>query len=201
MSDLLARLHKEFFWLILNRPPLNPLNVAMLAELQAGLQDALQRRPRLVVITGSGERAFCAGVDLPDDSDVQRAELLDQAREATSAIESLHAQGIPTVALVKGSAFGAGCELVALCDTVIAREDALFRLPASNARVFPAAISTYLPASIGPESTKQLMQSGETLTAQAARRLGLVHQVLSARRFSIDSQELLVMLATIPMNG
>jgi enoyl-CoA hydratase/carnithine racemase len=87
--------------------------------------------------------------------------------------------------------------LVALCDTVIAREDARFRLPAVNAKVFPATISVYLPASIGQEATTRLMQSGETLNAREAMRLGLVHQVLPSRRFLLDTEELLVMLTSL----
>jgi enoyl-CoA hydratase/carnithine racemase len=169
----------------------------MLNQLNAAVHKTLQRAPRLVVITGTGERAFCAGVDLPDDSEKHRLELLDAARETEAVLDELRKRSVPLVALIKGNAFGAGCELAALCDVVIAREDALFRLPATNAKVFPTAVSVYLPALIGQEQTMRLVQSGETLTAREAMRLGLAHQVLSARRFLGDAEELLVMLASV----
>ncbi len=197
MSNVHVRLRKQLLWLILDRPPLNPLTVEMLEQLTTTTRNAIQQPPRLLVLTGTGERAFCSGVDLPDDSDNKRTQLLHIAADTCAAFEELHTQGISIIALVKGNAFGAGCELAALCDTVVAREDATFRLPAVNAKVFPCALSTYLPASIGQEATTRLMQSGETLTAKEAMRLGLVHQVLTPQRFLTDTEELLVMLASL----
>ncbi len=195
MPSLHVRLHKNILWLILDRPPLNNLTTEMLEQLTGAMRNALKNSPSLVVLTGAGERAFCAGVDLPDDSEAQRAKLLLAARDTSAAFEELRSNTIPTVALVKGSAFGPGCELVALCDTVIAHEDAQFRLSAVNAKVFPDAISVCLPATIGQETTTRLMQSGETLTAREAMRIGLAHQVLRPRRFILDTEELLVLLS------
>ena len=197
MSDIHIRQHKDILWLVLDRHPLNPLTTGMFDKLTATMQKALQRPPRLIVITGMGEQAFCPGVDLPDDTEAHRLALLDAAKNASDALEELRQRGISTVALVKGLSYGAGCELVSMCDTVIAREDALFRLPAVNAKVFPNAVSVYLPAAIGQAMTTRLLQSGETLSAREAFHLGLVHQVLSARRFLPDAEELLVMLASV----
>lgn len=191
------RAHKDILWLILDRPPLNTLTTELLRYLTAAVADALKNPPRLVVITGTGEQAFCAGIDLPDDTEANRTKLLLAAKDTDAAFSELRAHAIPTVAVVKGSVFGAGCELAALCETIIAREDALFRLPAVNARVFPSAISTCLPALIGQEHTTRLMQSGETLTARTAMKLGLAHQVLPTSSFLTDTEELLVMLAAV----
>jgi enoyl-CoA hydratase/carnithine racemase len=196
MSSLRVRLHQNILWLLLDSPPLNNLTVEMLERFTTAMSKAVQQPPSLVVLTGAGEESFCAGVDLPDDSEAQRVKLLLAARDAGSCFDELRKHDIPTVALVKGRTFGPGCELVALCDVVIAREDALFRLPAVNAKIFPDAVSVYLPASIGQEATTRLMQSGETLSAKDAMHLGLAHQVLRSRRFLLDTEELLVMLST-----
>lgn len=196
MLSLHVRLHKNILWLILNRPPLNNLTTEMLEQLTTAMRNAIKHPPSLIVLTGTGEQAFCAGVDLPDDSEAQRVKLLLAGRDCSAAFEKLRSNAIPTVALVKGSAFGPGCELVALCDTVIAHEDAQFRLPAVNAKVFPDAVSVYLPASIGQETTTRLLQSGETLTSRGAMHIGLVHQVLPRRRFLLDAEELLAVLST-----
>jgi enoyl-CoA hydratase/carnithine racemase len=195
MSGVHVRLQKGILWLILDRHPLNALTVEMLDQLTMGLHKAPEQLPRLIVVTGTGEQAFCSGVDLPDDTEATRQDLLRAARDTEAAFEALHKQGFPIVAVVKGIAYGAGCELVALCDTVIARDDARFRLPALNAKIFPSVVSVYLPALIGLENTMHLMQSGQTQDARQALRLGLVHQVLPARRFLVDTEELLVMLA------
>src|SRR6266516_227341 len=105
MSDVHVRLHKDILWLLLDRQPLNSLTTEMVDKLTASLRQATTRSSRLIVITGVGERAFCAGVDLPDDSDKQREELLRAARNTEIAFDDLHT--LPTVALVQGSSFGA----------------------------------------------------------------------------------------------
>ena len=198
MSSVHVRLHKDILWLILDNPPLNPLTIEMLDRLATALKGAMQYEPRLVVITGMGEKAFCVSVDLPDDdTEKQRRELLRSARGVSEALKTLHEQHISTVALVKGAAFAAGVELLSLCDTVIARDDARFRLPSVIDKIFPSAVSTSLPHRIGQANTTRLVQSGETLDAREAFRLGLVDQVLAARRFLLDTEELLTMLAVV----
>ncbi len=169
----------------------------MLEKLTLSIHKAIKLSPHLIVVTGMGEHAFCAGVDLLDDSEARRAELLHAARNTEIAFDALHLRRIPTVALLKGSVFGPGCELASLCDTVIARDDAIFRLPAVNAKVFPNAVSIRLPSMIGREATDRLVQNGKTLNAHEALQLGLVHQVVPMRRFLLDTEELLVLLATV----
>lgn len=200
MPSIHIRKRNERAWLVLDNAPLNSLTPEMVDQLSTSLHLIAQQvpPPKLVVLTGAGEQAFCVGVDMPDDTEEARSQLLRAANGVCAAFRELHSQHIITVALVKGIAFSAGCELVAMCDVVIAREDARFRLPATNARVFHDAVATYLPNTIGQELTIRLMQSGETQEARQAMKLGLVHQVLSKHSFLIDTEELLTMLATIP---
>ena len=196
MSNIHIRLHKDILWLILDRPPLNILSIEMLDQLTAAMRDAVKHAPHLIVITGAGERAFSAGVDIHDHLHGREKELLRAVYDNCAAFEELRAQHIPTVALVKGYALGGGCELAALCDTVIAHEDATFGLPEISLGVFPPVAAAYFPALIGQNATMRLMLTGETIDAREALRLGLAHQVLSARRFLPDAEELLIMLAT-----
>ena len=196
MSNLRIRLHNDILWLILDRPPLNILSIEMLDQLTAAMRDAIKHPPRLVVITGAGERAFCAGVDIRDHLDGREKEMLRAVYDNCAAFEELRSHNISTVALVKGHALGGGCELAALCDTVIAHEDASFGLPEISLGVFPPVAAVYFPALIGYNATMRLMLTGETIQAKEALRLGLAHQVLSSRRFLSDAEELLAMLAT-----
>jgi len=196
MSQLHIRLYKNILWLILDRPPLNILSIEMLDELTTAMRDAIKNPPRLIVITGAGERAFCAGVDIHDHLDGREVEMLRAVRDNCAAFEELHAHNIPTVALVKGYALGGGCELAALCATVIAHEDATFGLPEVNLGVFPPVAAVYFPSLIGYDATMRLVLTGEIITASEALRLGLAHQVLSSSRFLPDAEELLTMLAT-----
>src|ERR1700719_199956 len=196
MPDVRIRLHKDILWLILDRPPLNILTIEMLDHLTAAMRDAIQHPPRLIVITGAGERAFSAGVDVKDHLDGREKEMLRAVYDNCAAFEEVRAQHVPTVALVKGYALGGGCELAALCDTVIAHEDATFGLPEINLGVLPPVAAAYFPALIGSNATMRLLLTGETVNAREAFRLGLAHQVLSARRFLPDAEELLAMLAS-----
>src|SRR5579859_5621742 len=129
MSNLRIRHQSDILWLILDRPPLNILSIALLDQLTAAMRGAIKNPPRLIVLTGAGERAFCAGVDISDHLDGREVEMLRAVRDNCEAFEELRGHNIPSVALVKGHALGGGCELAALCDTVIAREEATFGLP------------------------------------------------------------------------
>ena len=197
MSFVHVRHQHDFLWLILDRPPLNILNIEMLDQLTTALRDAVKDAPRLIVITGAGERAFCAGVNIHDHLDGREVEMLRAVGDNCAAFEELRAKHIPTVALVKGYVLGGGFELAALCDTVIAREDATFGLPEVSLAVFPPVAAVYFPALIGYTSTMRLMLTGETIKAGEALRLGLAHQVLSSQRFLSDAEELITMLASI----
>jgi enoyl-CoA hydratase/carnithine racemase len=201
MSYVRIRLHKNILWLILDHPPLNILTIEMLDQLTAAMRDAIKHPPYLIVITGAGERAFSAGVDIKDHLDGREKEMLRAVYDNCAAFEELRAHHIPTVALVKGYALGGGCELAALCDTVIAHEQATFGLPEITLGVFPPIAAAYFPALIGYNATMRLVLTGETINAAEARHLGLVHQVLSPRRFLPDAEELLTMLATPNMTG
>lgn len=190
-----TRLHKDILWLILDRPPLNILSIEMLDQLSAAMRGAPAQGPRLVVVMGAGERAFSAGVDVRDHLEGREKEMLRAVAQNCAAFAQLRAHGIATAALVKGVALGGGCELAALCDTVLAHENATFGLPEIGLGVFPPVAAAYFPTLFGRQTTMRLVLTGETITAREALRLGLVHQVLPARHFLSDAEELLVMLA------
>jgi enoyl-CoA hydratase/carnithine racemase len=196
MSHIRVRRQNNIVWLVLDRPPLNILSIEMLDQLTGALRDAARQKPRLVVVMGAGERAFSAGVDVKDHLDGREKDMLRAMYDHCAAFEEVRLQKVPTVALVKGYALGGGCELAALCDTVIAHEDATFGLPEITLGVLPPVAAAYFPALIGSNATMRLLLTGETVNAREAFRLGLAHQVLSARRFLPDAEELLAMLAS-----
>lgn len=200
MASVRTRVRNDILWIILDNVPHNALNTAMLVRLAEILRSARQQTLNLVVLTGMGEEAFCSGFDLPVDS-TELQKLHQAARSVDEAFQQLAQQGIPSVALIKGHAYGPGCELAALCDTLIAREDVTLRLPAENARLFPSATSQRFPSLLKPEIFERLAKSGETLSAHAALEVGLVHQVLSAARFLQESEELLVMLSIVGLTA
>ena len=81
MSNLRIRHHNDILWLISDRPPLNILSIALLDQLTAALRDAMKNPSRLIVLTGAGKRAFCAGVDINDHLDGREVEMLRAVRD------------------------------------------------------------------------------------------------------------------------
>ncbi|GCE18177.1 enoyl-CoA hydratase/isomerase family protein [Dictyobacter kobayashii] len=197
MSDIHVRQRNGILWLILDRHPRNMLTAAMLEQLSAALLKASNKPPRLIVLTGMGDEAFCAGADLPDDSIAHKQTLIETAHSIEHSMQVLHSQGIPTVALIKGATWGIGCELAILCETIFAREDTLLRLSTPGHSLFPRALTEILPTLIGKSETERLVESAETLNAHDAMQIGMVHQVLSPRRFLQDAEELLTMLISV----
>jgi enoyl-CoA hydratase/carnithine racemase len=181
-------------WLVLDQ---HKVTAEMLERLALAIHEGVKQPPKLVVLTGAGDHTFCTGAELHAPSSHHRKTLHGAAEKVSAAFEALRAQGIATVALVKGLASEAGCELALLCDTVIAREDAEFRFPTPDTELFPTVVSAYLPTVVGQEVATRLIQNGEKLDAHKAMHLGLVHQVLPGRHFLEDVQELLVMLSSV----
>ena len=196
MSNIRTRFQEHILWLLLDHPPLNMLSIEMLDQLTAAMKEALKMGPRLVVFTGTGERAFSAGVNIHEQMNGREKELARALMANCAAFEDLHAHKIATVALVKGLALGGGCGIALLCDTVLAREDATFGLPDINMGISSPVASVYLPRISGYQSAMRLLLTGETINAREALRLGIAHQVLSTQSFITDAEELLVMLAS-----
>ena len=158
---------------VLNRPPLNILDLAMIGELSRALE-ALAREPalRALVISAEG-KAFCAGVSVQDH-------LPDRVRPMLAAFHGifrrLHHFPCPILAVVQGPALGGGCELACFADVVVASEAARFGLPEINLGVFPPVAAAHFPQRIGAARTLRLILGGETLTAREALGIGLVDE-------------------------
>ena len=190
-----TRFRNDMLWLILDHAETNVLTLEMLDQLTTVLQRALKLSPRLVVLAGAGEQAFSVGSEAKAYSQAHAGEMLLSMTTNCAAFAALHAQQIPTVALVKGLALGTGCELAALCETILAHENARFGLPGISQGILSPVAAAYFPKILGYQTTMRLMLTGEKIGAEEALRLGLVHQVLSASRFLSDAEELLSMLA------
>jgi methylglutaconyl-CoA hydratase len=170
--------------LTLNRPAQrNALNAELTAALAAAIAHHGQRPATRVVMLGATGTAFCAGADLnamlafgqgPLDASVADASglanLLLAIRECPK----------PSLALVQGAAFGGGVGLVAACDLALASIDASFRLPEVQLGLVPAMISAFVLEAIGLRQARRYFLSAELITAERARELGLVHEVVAA---------------------
>ena len=201
MSDqmILQEIEAGVGRLTLNRPELhNAFDDALIARLTAALLSLeADRRVRAVVLAAAG-KSFSAGADLnwmQRMAGYSEAENLEDARALAGLMSTLDRLAKPTVALVQGAAFGGGVGLVACCDIAIASEAASFALSEVKLGIVPAVISPYVAAAIGQRAARRYMLTAERFSAERARALGLVHEVVPAERLEETGREILGQLA------
>jgi enoyl-CoA hydratase/carnithine racemase len=182
MSDDVLRMEEKdgVLWLTLNRPQvMNSFNFDLLRALKAQI-DGIRFRPeiRVVIITGAGEKAFCAGADLKERATLpplQVKEFIFTIRDLFSSIENLNK---PVIAAVNGVALGGGTELALACDIRIASATASMGLTETRLAIIPGAGGTQrLPRLIGRGKAKELIFTGRRVPAEEALAIGLVNQV------------------------
>lgn len=178
-----VRAKDKVLWVSLNRPDVrNAFNEVMIRE----LLDVLARVKddgdiRLLVLTGNG-KAFCAGADLhwmKKMKDFTLEENYKDALELAQLMYNLYMLPKPTIARVNGASIGGSNGLVAACDIVIASHRAEFSLSEVKIGLVPACIGPYLMKKVGERSCRELFTTGERISADEARRLGLVNDVVT----------------------
>jgi enoyl-CoA hydratase len=181
----LIRLDKEgpLAIVTLTNPPLNVLHPQMVAELgECFTALASDPEARVAIITGQGERAFCAGFDIKEFPRLMApggAEALAQHLH-TSFLKITHL-GKPTIAAINGLALGGGLELAMACDLRIVAAQAQLGQPEIKLGLFPGAGGTQrLARLVGAGIAKELMYLGEPISAEEAHRIGLANKVVPA---------------------
>jgi len=158
--------------LTLDHPEHNLLNERMLAELAAGITAHGEQSEVKLIILDSAAKAFCGGIELGEYTQRRVFQLLDAFHGTFSAMLDTSK---PLLVIVNGSAFGGGAELAAMGDLVIATPKARFSQPEIKLGVFPPLAAAVLPYIVGPKLALELVLTGETMTAERARDLGLVN--------------------------
>jgi enoyl-CoA hydratase len=184
----------------LNRPPMNPLNRSMYEEL-AQVSGALSADPevKVVVITGAGEKAFTAGLDVKEVEGKSITEIMDFCACSRDASERVAAIEKPVIAAINGLALGGALELALCCDLRIASEGARFGQTEINLGLIPGGGATQrLPRLIGAARAKELLFTGEMFDAQTALQLGLVSKVVPPEALMEEVMALATAIAAKP---
>lgn len=166
----------------LNKPPYNVLDIPMMEEINKALNRVIENEANLnaLIIIAEGDKAFSAGVDVADHTADKVEKMIEVFHGIFRRLERL---GIVTIAGVKGAALGGGCELALGCDLIVAAENAKFGQPEIKLAVFPPIAITYLSAIVGIKRAFEIVLSGENFSAQDAKVMGLVNQILPLEDF------------------
>lgn len=173
---------EEFAVLTLRRPSaLNALSFELIGLIGDAIRQAGRSRARALIITGEGEKAFCAGADIKE---LQNRSLIAQREGAElgqATFSVLDHLPIPSIALVNGYAFGGGCELALACSLRLALPNAKFALPEVKLGLIPGYGGTQrLPRLVGQGRALDIVMTGRTVGADEAQTIGLVNRIVQA---------------------
>ncbi|WP_163103205.1 enoyl-CoA hydratase [Peribacillus alkalitolerans] len=182
----------------LNRPEAaNALSRHLLMELKELLHGlSFETSIRCIVITGEGEKAFCAGADLRERATMNVTEVKQTVALIGECISSIEKLPHPVIASINGAAFGGGLELALACDIRIAGEGAKMGLTETSLGIIPGAGGTQrLPRLIGIPKAKELIYTAKRISAIEAENLGLVNHAVPDEELSSETRRLAMEIA------
>jgi enoyl-CoA hydratase/carnithine racemase len=195
VQDVLLERRGPAFWITINRPEKrNAIHAGVVAALREGIRQAhADPEVRAIVLTGAGDKAFCAGGDLQPGKgfvfdfakpSVDYADLLRDAQNAT----------LPIVARVNGTCMAGGMGLLCMADLAVVADHALFGLPEVKVGVFPMQVLSLLQGLVPRRLVREWALTGEPISAQEALDAGLVNHVVPAAELDAKTDWLLARL-------
>jgi enoyl-CoA hydratase len=164
----------------LNRPPVNAIDLATVDELrETFVRLSADEAIRVVILTGAGSRAFCAGNDLRDANSPAasgRRPSLDRGRQARELFWAIRDCAVPVIGAINGAALGSGLAMASMCDVLIASETASFGLPEINVGLLGGG--THMKRLVGVYKMRLAYFTGRRLPAEELYRLGAVEKVV-----------------------
>ncbi|MFX0018864.1 MAG: enoyl-CoA hydratase/isomerase family protein [Promethearchaeota archaeon] len=160
--------------IIFNNGSLNILTIAMMEKINETLEDFLKDQSLKAVIFDHNGKAFSAGVDVGDHIGDKAPKMIN---EFHGIFRKLNKLKCPTIASIKGAAFGGGCEIAVFCDIVLTSDKAKFGQPEIKVGVFPPIAILAFPHIIGNKKAFELIMLGEIIDANEAQTLGISNHV------------------------
>ncbi len=175
---------------------------AMSFGVMQGLRDAMacakaDDDARVVVLTGAGDKAFCAGADLGGGGIADSAATAHEGRGLLADLfRDMWSLGKPIIARVRGYALAGGFGLACACDMIVASDDAIFGTPEINVGLWPYMITVPLLRSMPPKTALDLMMTGRRVSAEEGARIGFVQRVVPVAELDAAVDELTASLAS-----
>lgn len=182
----------------LNRPEAaNSLSKQMIQDLRKVLQELkADRAIRVIVLTGAGDKAFCAGADLKERQGMSESEIKETVRLIGTVVNEVEALPQPVIAALNGGAFGGGLELALASDLRIGVIEATYGLTETSLAIIPGAGGTQrLPRLVGPGKAKEMIYMAKRLTAEEAKEIGILEYVVSRSELFAKAIEIATAMA------
>ena len=202
---VLARRDGNVLRLTLNRPTArNALSGALMSSLQCALDEAAREKALRVIVLGANGPAFSSGHDLKEmtarrsDPDKGRAAFASLFAQCSQLMQTVVRHPKPVIAAVQGIATAAGCQLVASCDLAVASSEARFATPGVNIGLFCSTPMVALSRNVARKHAMEMLLTGEMISADEARRIGLVNRVVPAARMEAETEALAAIIAGKP---
>lgn len=197
-SDVRVEKRENVQWLTIDRlERRNALNPVVMDSLREGILAATSDPDiRAIVITGIGEKAFCAGADLQTNATTFSFDYSDPQLPFARLQRVVFETDLPIIARVNGSCMAGGMGLLGLCDLAVAADHAIFGLPEVKIGLFPMMILTTLKRILPPRQLNELCMTGEPIDAAHALAIGLVNHVVPMDELDSKTAWLLDRLTT-----
>ncbi|MFQ3543205.1 enoyl-CoA hydratase [Halobacillus rhizosphaerae] len=200
MNDLVTVevIEEHVVLLTLNRKEAaNALSSALLDALTESLQQLKkQTQLRAVMITGSGEKAFCAGADLKERKGMTNEQVVETVEKIGDTIRLVEELPVPTIAVINGVAFGGGLELALACDLRVMNSNTKVGLTETSLAIIPGAGGTQrLTRLVGLGQAKKMIFTAKPITAEKAREIGLVEEIAPLTDLMASAEELCKLIA------
>ncbi|NOZ84243.1 MAG: enoyl-CoA hydratase/isomerase family protein [Epsilonproteobacteria bacterium] len=181
MDKILYKKELSVAKIIINDPPYNVINIAMMENIADAVRKAgSDEEISIIVISAAGDKSFCSGVDVADHTKENTPRML---KAFSDIFVELSKTDKLTVAAARGFAFGGGCELLLGTDLVVADDTLKVGQPEIKLGVFPPVAMILMPEIIGQRNAKELIFSGKTIDAETAKQMGLVNEIFAKEEF------------------
>lgn len=201
MKNILYEKNERIATVTINRPDkLNALNQETVREIMSAMNTIEEdENVRVVIITGAGDRAFCAGADIGEMKNKTPIELTKSCLRTQEMMNKIAEFDKPVIAAINGYALGGGLELAMSCDLRIASEKARLGQPEINIGLIPGWGGTQrLPRFVGRAKAKEMIFTGRMIDAKTAKELSLLNEVVSADQLETQVKQLADELSSKP---
>lgn len=198
-ESIIYETKEDIAFLTINRPPLNILNISAIEEINDVLSPLIGNKDvKALVISGSGEKAFSAGVDVVDHTEDKVERMLQVFHDVFRNLSKLDQV---TVAALKGLTLGGGCEIAIFCDLIFAADNLKIGQPEIKLSVFPPIALLMLPRLVGLKKASELLLTGKIIEAKEAEQIGLINKVVPLASFDSELERFIQPFTELSLVG